>query len=428
MMSNFDTVVIDALEQSLAIDEATYGPYSEQVAADLNKLGLVLQGLGRLHEARATFERALAIHEGLLGVEHPEVATDLTNLGGVMEHLGDYEAAKECYKRAIAIDEALYGPSNPRSVADLGNLYRVLTELGEVSVDPSLLESALVAQNSEPAHPTLRQVLASLGLTPSDLSAVRNKPAPRPWKPSSSMHAANVLASLPSQTLSMPAAAAPEPQEGAEPDEPQRRAEPEPREPLELQGRAEPEPREPVEPQGRAEPTEPPEPVERQDPGASALNMDKTQPFNVLSAPDDAWGAEPSAPEPAAGPGTGSSDELDDLFFRPPSDPEPDDPADEELLAVDSGDNGGSADDGIEQLFGSVEPEEVASAPPPVPDASGEDLNNQGRLLRDLGDLAGARDLFEKALAADEAAHGPDAPSVGRDLSGLGGVRRDMGD
>lgn len=52
-MTNFDSVVITALEQSLALDEVTYGPNSPEVGTDLTKLGLVLQGLGRLHEARA---------------------------------------------------------------------------------------------------------------------------------------------------------------------------------------------------------------------------------------------------------------------------------------------------------------------------------------------------------------------------------------
>ncbi|HEX2150180.1 MAG TPA: tetratricopeptide repeat protein, partial [Actinomycetota bacterium] len=199
-MSNFDSVVIEALEQSLAIDEVTYGPDHTQVASDLNKLGLVLQGLGRLHEARTMFERALDIHERVLGPEHPEVATDLTNLGGAMEHLGEYGAAKAFYQRAISIDEAMYGPSHARSIADLSNLYRVLSELGEVSVDPSLLESALAAQDDEPGHPTLKGVLASLGLIPSDLSAVRQResgwktagprPAPQPPAPAPALRPA----------------------------------------------------------------------------------------------------------------------------------------------------------------------------------------------------------------------------------------------
>ena len=35
-------------------------------------------------------------------------------------------------------------------------------------------------------------------------------------------------------------------------------------------------------------------------------------------------------------------------------------------------------------------------------------------ILRDLGDLAGARPLQERALGIDEAAYGPDHPVVGR--------------
>ena len=40
-------------------------------------------------------------------------------------------------------------------------------------------------------------------------------------------------------------------------------------------------------------------------------------------------------------------------------------------------------------------------------------LNNLARVLRDQGDLAGARKRFERALKIDAAAYGPDHPAVG---------------
>jgi Tetratricopeptide repeat len=51
-------------------------------------------------------------------------------------------------------------------------------------------------------------------------------------------------------------------------------------------------------------------------------------------------------------------------------------------------------------------------------------LNNLGRVLRDLGDLAGARAAFERALAIWERVFGPDHPSTRKargNLESLGG-------
>ena len=56
------------------------------------------------------------------------------------------------------------------------------------------------------------------------------------------------------------------------------------------------------------------------------------------------------------------------------------------------------------------------------------DVNNLGRVLQDLGDLAGARAAFERALAIDEAAFGPDHPNVAIRVNNLGMVLQDMGD
>jgi tetratricopeptide (TPR) repeat protein len=56
------------------------------------------------------------------------------------------------------------------------------------------------------------------------------------------------------------------------------------------------------------------------------------------------------------------------------------------------------------------------------------DVNNLGSVLRDLGDLAGAREAFERALAVDEAAFGLDHPKVAIRVNNLGLVLRDLGD
>jgi tetratricopeptide (TPR) repeat protein len=56
------------------------------------------------------------------------------------------------------------------------------------------------------------------------------------------------------------------------------------------------------------------------------------------------------------------------------------------------------------------------------------DVNNLGGVLQALGDLAGARECFQRALRIDEAAFGPDHPNVARDVNNLGSVLWALGD
>ena len=55
------------------------------------------------------------------------------------------------------------------------------------------------------------------------------------------------------------------------------------------------------------------------------------------------------------------------------------------------------------------------------------DVNHLGCVLQDLCDLAGARAAFERALAIDETAFGPDHPEAAPDGSNLGCVLRAEG-
>ena len=55
-------------------------------------------------------------------------------------------------------------------------------------------------------------------------------------------------------------------------------------------------------------------------------------------------------------------------------------------------------------------------------------VNNLGLVLRALGDLAGARAAYERALAIDEQAYGPEHPNVAIRVNNLGSVLRALGD
>jgi len=56
------------------------------------------------------------------------------------------------------------------------------------------------------------------------------------------------------------------------------------------------------------------------------------------------------------------------------------------------------------------------------------DVNNLGLVLQALGDLPAAKQAFERALKIDEAAYGPDHPTVAIDVNNLGSVLQDLGD
>ena len=64
----------------------------------------------------------------------------------------------------------------------------------------------------------------------------------------------------------------------------------------------------------------------------------------------------------------------------------------------------------------------------PTTPTSASARNNLGGVLQDLGDLAGARTQYERALADQRGALGPDHPDVGIRRNNLGLVLQDLGD
>jgi tetratricopeptide (TPR) repeat protein len=73
-------------------------------------------------------------------------------------------------------------------------------------------------------------------------------------------------------------------------------------------------------------------------------------------------------------------------------------------------------------------PSGTETAPQPNDTASATELINRGRLSRQQGDFAAARQLFENALAVQEKALGPDHLKIAESLTRLGRLLRDQGD
>ncbi len=103
-----------SMKRALAIDEASFGRTTANVATGLNNLAQLYQDTNRLEEAEPLMKRALAIDETSFGPDHPEVASDLNNLAGLYQATNRLEEAEPLMKRVIEIFESSYGRRSPK--------------------------------------------------------------------------------------------------------------------------------------------------------------------------------------------------------------------------------------------------------------------------------------------------------------------------
>jgi tetratricopeptide (TPR) repeat protein len=154
-----------ALERSLIIAEAVFGPDHPNVASAINNLGRVLKDLGDLVGARAAFDRALTTYEQSLGLEHPYVASVVDNLGQVLQDLGEFGGAHAAYERALVIREQKLGENSPDVATTLSNLGRLLLQQGDPTEGLLCVERALMIyeQAFGQQHPRVATCLNNLG-------------------------------------------------------------------------------------------------------------------------------------------------------------------------------------------------------------------------------------------------------------------------
>jgi tetratricopeptide (TPR) repeat protein len=69
-------------KSALSIREKQLGEDHPDVAKAYNNIGLVLQTMGRMDEAKPYFTKAVDSYEASLGDSHPSLATSLNNLAG----------------------------------------------------------------------------------------------------------------------------------------------------------------------------------------------------------------------------------------------------------------------------------------------------------------------------------------------------------
>jgi tetratricopeptide (TPR) repeat protein len=69
-------------KSALSIIQKQLGEAHPDVAKANNNIGLVLQTMGRMDEAKPYFIKAVESYEASLGASHPNLATSLNNLAG----------------------------------------------------------------------------------------------------------------------------------------------------------------------------------------------------------------------------------------------------------------------------------------------------------------------------------------------------------
>ena len=111
------------------------------------------------------------IDERAFGPDHPNVATDVNNLGGVLQDLGDLAGARAAFERALAIDERAFGPDHPNVATDVNNLGSVLQDLGDLAGARAAFERALAIDERAygPDHPNVATDVNNLGSVLQDL-------------------------------------------------------------------------------------------------------------------------------------------------------------------------------------------------------------------------------------------------------------------
>jgi tetratricopeptide (TPR) repeat protein len=102
---------LESYQRALALEIADIGPASVAVARTHNSLGLLFAAEGDAERAMAEYEQALAIHAGH---EHPERGIVLYNIGLLRAAAGDHEGALRWYGQARPIIEQGSGGSSRR--------------------------------------------------------------------------------------------------------------------------------------------------------------------------------------------------------------------------------------------------------------------------------------------------------------------------
>jgi tetratricopeptide (TPR) repeat protein len=133
-----------------AIEHAGSYGIAPDISADLlDKIGVYLQGCGRLSEAEPYFHRAIKKFESHLGTSHPDVAAVVNNLATLYRDQNRYSDAEPLLRRTLALTEKQLISDHPDVAASLNNLAVLLHDQGKNAEAEPLLQRALEISASQ---------------------------------------------------------------------------------------------------------------------------------------------------------------------------------------------------------------------------------------------------------------------------------------
>ncbi len=150
-----------AFERSRAIFQRL-GPKLPDAGSTRNSLGIVLEKMDRLPEARAQFRGALEIFERVNA--RADAATVRHNMAGLLEREGKLQEAADEFERVLALRQAIHRTDHYEVAQTLNNLALLRKRQGKFPLARELQERATkTAENAlNPGHPIVAAFLANL--------------------------------------------------------------------------------------------------------------------------------------------------------------------------------------------------------------------------------------------------------------------------
>ena len=159
------------IEQALALRQRFEGPLSPSVADNYNTLGMIAYTDHELSSAETFFRRNIALDRRVLGPNHPDIGKTMNNLGRVLLERRRFGEAKPLLERAIAIGERELGDTHGDLVFPYANLAIVNAHTGRLNEAEALFAKAIAAARVNehralgPSLADLAQVRCSRGAT-----------------------------------------------------------------------------------------------------------------------------------------------------------------------------------------------------------------------------------------------------------------------
>ena len=155
------------IEQALVRRRKYEGPLSPSVADNYNTLGMIAYARQDLAPAERYFRNNLALDRRVLGPDHPDLATTMNNLGRVLLEQRRFSEARPLLQKAIAVGERERGKTHDYMAFAYSNLAIVNAQSGRLGEAEGLFEKAIAAARKNEHR--------SLGPSLADLAFVRCK-------------------------------------------------------------------------------------------------------------------------------------------------------------------------------------------------------------------------------------------------------------